>query len=95
MNAKTYPARGVSGSESWKWQAPQSPIIAVAPGDRVLLAWWGDSGVPQWCSGKWATVLKCSRRRVQVHPDNSVPDFVLNVLPSHHVINVRRAKDVK
>lgn len=67
----------------------QDPMIAVRPGDQVQLVWWGDSGVPQWCSQAWAVVIACNRKRIVVHPVHAVDGFTLSVLPIRHVVAYR------
>jgi len=93
MSARTYKARGINGHESFRWEAPQSPIVAVQPGDIVRLDWWGDSGVPMWCNRREAVVLRCNPKRIVVHPFQSVEGFVLTVLPERHVSGVRRVEE--
>jgi hypothetical protein len=90
MTARTYQARGINGSESFRWNGiAQSPIVVVAPGDRVQLAWWGDAGVPKGCDGAWATVLRCNPKRMVVQPSGFASTYTLSVLPERHVVAVR------
>lgn len=93
MSARTYKARGIGGHEAWRWGSPQTPVICVQPGDIVTLAWYGDSGVPQWCHKSKARVLRCNRKRIVVHPEQSVNGFTLSVLPERHVDGVHYVTD--